>query len=151
TITAGGSTTFCQGGSVLLTAASAGTSYLWSNGATTQAITASSSGNYSVAVTNSNNCSATSAATIVTVNPLPTATITAGGSTTFCQGGSVLLTASAGTSYLWSNGATTQAITVSSSGNYSVAVTNSNNCSATSATTLITVNLLPVVNAGTYS
>ena len=44
----------------------------------------------------------------VTVNALPaTPTITAGGPTTFCAGGSVTLTSSAGTSYLWSNGATT--------------------------------------------
>ena len=142
TITPSGATTFCQGGSVTLTASS-GPSYLWSTGATTQAITVSTSGNYSVTVTNSNNCSATSSATIVTVNPLPTSTITPSGATTFCQGGSVTLTASSGISYLWSTGATTQAITVSASGNYSITVTNSNNCSATSGATTVTVNPLP--------
>src|SRR5207302_9675643 len=93
------------GGSVTLTASTA-SSYLWSNGATTQAITVNASGNYSATVTNANGCSATSAATAVTVNANPTATITAGGPTTFCAGGSVTLTASSASSYLWSNGAT---------------------------------------------
>jgi hypothetical protein len=142
TITAGGPTTFCAGGSVTLTA-SAGASYLWSNGATTQSIAASSSGNYSVTVTNANGCSATSAPTSVTVNPLPTATITAGGPTTFCAGGSVTLTASAGSSYLWSTGATTQSIVANATGNYTVTVTNPNGCSATSSPKPVTVNALP--------
>jgi hypothetical protein len=141
-ITAGGPTTFCGGGSVTLTA-SAGSSYLWSNGATTRAIAASTSGNYSVTVTDTNGCSATSAATTVTVNPGPAATITAGGPTTFCAGGSVTLTASSGSSYLWSNGAATQAITVSVSGNYSVTVTNAAGCSAASAPTAVAVRPRP--------
>ncbi|HEX6099032.1 MAG TPA: hypothetical protein VF432_22155 [Thermoanaerobaculia bacterium] len=142
TITAGGPTTFCQGGSVTLTASN-GTSWLWSNGATTQSITVNAAGSYGVTVTNGNGCSATSAATNVTVNALPTATITAGGPTTFCQGGSVTLTASNGTSWLWSNGATTQSISVNAAGSYSVTVTNGNGCSATSAATNVTVNALP--------
>jgi gliding motility-associated-like protein len=144
TITAGGPTTFCQGGSVTLTA-SAGSSYLWSNGATTQAITVSTAGNYNVRVTNANGCFATSANTTVTVNALPTATIAAGGATTFCQGGSVVLTANVGTSYLWSNNATTQSITATTSGNYTVTVTNANGCSTTSAVRTVTVNPLPVL------
>jgi hypothetical protein len=93
-------------------------------------------------------CSATvSGSAAVTVNALPTATITAGSATTFCSGGSVVLTASAGSSYLWSNSATTQSITVSTSGSYSVTVKNANNCSATSAATTVTVNSFPVVPA----
>lgn len=151
-ITAGGPLTFCQGGSVILTA-NTGTSYIWRNGATqvatTQAYTATTSGSYTVEIT-TGTCITTSAATTVTVNPTPVATITAGGPVTFCQGLNVVLTASAGTSWLWSNGATTQAITVSTSGNYSVVVTNASNCSATSAATAVTVNPNPpaVITAG---
>ena len=223
TITAGGATTFCQGGSVTLTA-STGASYLWSNGAQTQSITVTAGGSYYVTVTNASGCSATSAATTVTVDALPTvaaitgatnicsglttqlasataggtwsssdplvatvsstgvvtgvsagtatitysvtnsngcsnavsatinvnagstATITAGGATTFCQGGSVTLTASTGASYLWSNGAQTQSITVTAGGSYYVTVTNASGCSATSAATSVTVNPLPTAN-----
>ena len=71
-------------------------------------------------------------------------TVTASGSTSFCQGGSVSLTATSGANYLWSNGATTQSITVNQSGSYSVTVGNGTNCSATSATTVVTVSQIPV-------
>ena len=83
-----------------------------------------------------------SCATVV-VNPLPTAIITPNGPTTFCQGGSVVLTASGGTGYLWSNAATTAAITVSASGTYTVTVTNANGCSDV-ASVPVTVNPLPI-------
>ncbi|MBI5857192.1 MAG: S8 family serine peptidase [Sphingobacteriales bacterium] len=140
-ISAGGPTTFCQGSSVTLTA-NAGTSYSWSNGATSQSITVSTAGTYSVTVT-TGSCVSTSPATTVVVNPAPTASISAGGPTTFCQGLSVVLTASAGSSWSWSNGATTQSITVTTSGNYTVTVTNSFGCSTTSAATTVTVNPNP--------
>ncbi len=143
-ITANGSTTFCQGGSVNLTA-STGTSYQWSNGATSQAITVSSTGTYTVTVTTNGVGTSTSSPVSVTVNPLPTATISASGSTTFCQGGSVTLTASSGSSYLWSPGnQTSQSITVTTGGTYNVRVTNSNSCAKVSANTSVTVNSLPV-------
>jgi gliding motility-associated-like protein len=149
TITAGGPTTFCSGGSVTLTS-SPGVSYLWSTGATTSSINVTSSGNYTVRVTNANGCqSAASAATTVTVNALPaTPTITAGGPTSFCEGGSVNLTSSAGSAYLWSTGATTASINVTTSGNYTVRVANSSGCqSAQSVATIITVNPLPATPA----
>ena len=68
-------------------------------------------------------------------------TITPGGPTTFCAGGSVVLTASAGfSSYLWSTGATTQAITVLTAGTYTVQGTNASGCqSPASAGTTVTV------------
>ncbi len=85
--------------------------------------------------------SATRTAVLVTVNALPTATITASTATTFCSGGSVLLTASAGSSFLWSTGATTQAITATTANSYTVKVTNANGCQSTSsAATVVTVN-----------
>ncbi len=151
TITAGGPTTFCQGGNVVLTANS-GTTYLWSNGATSQSITVNASGTFSVAVT-TGGCTVNSPSTSVTVNTTPTATVSAGGPTTFCQGSNVVLTASAGSSWLWSNGATTQSITVSTSGSFSVVVTNASGCSNTSASTVVAVSPSPLVNitASPYS
>ena len=145
TVTPSGATTFCDGGSVTLTA-SAGDSYLWSNGLQTSSITVNTAGDYSVQVTNAAGCVETSALTSVVVDALPSATITANGPTTFCQGGSVTLTASSGASYAWSNGATTASITVNATGNYSVAVTNASGCSATSASVVVTVNTLPIAN-----
>ena len=145
TVSAGGPTTFCQGGSVVLTASS-GTSYSWSNGATTQAITVTTSGNYSVTVTTST-CVSTTTPVTVTVNPKPTASATAGGPTVFCQPNTVVLTASAGGTWLWSNGATTQSITVATSGNYSVTITNASGCISDPSTPIaVTVNPRPTVN-----
>jgi Ig-like domain CHU_C associated/Lysyl oxidase len=51
------------------------------------------------------------------------AQITANGPTSFCDGGSVQLTATPGLSYQWSNGATTQSITVAQSASLSCTVT----------------------------
>ena len=98
-IAAGGPTTFCAGGSVTLTSSSATGNQWYVNGnliggATNQSYPATVSGSYTVRVTDGNGCmSGPSAATTVTVNPLPeTPTITPGGPTTFCEGGSVTLT-----------------------------------------------------------
>jgi len=66
------------------------------------------------------------------------AQISADGPTSFCEGGSVQLTASAGTSHLWSTGATTQSITVTTPGDYSCTVTG--NC-GTDATPVATVEV----------
>lgn len=77
--------------------------------------------------------------------------ISASGSTTFCQGGSVSLTASPANSYLWSNGATTQSITVSQAGSYSVSINSGSNCSSVSAPVTVNVNPLPVAITATPS
>ena len=157
-ITPQGNTTFCQGGSVVLNA-STGTGYTYEwykdgsiiTGATASSYSATQSGNYTLKVINGS-CNATSSATAVTVNPNPTATITAGGATTFCQGGSVTLTASSATNntYQWYNNgnsisnATSSVYSATQSGNYTVKVTNGA-CNATSSATAVTVNSNPTV------
>jgi gliding motility-associated-like protein len=149
-ISANGSTTFCAGGSVKLTS-DTGAVYLWSNGATTSSITVSLSGTYTVRVTNAGGCqSSSAAATAVTVNTKPpTPLVTASGPVTFCDGGSVTLTSTAATGYLWSTGETTADITPKSSGSNSVRVTDSNGCqSPPSPLTIVTVNRMPVAVAG---
>lgn len=55
--------------------------------------------------------------------PTPTPIITANGPTTFCKGDSVVLSSSTAKTYLWSNGQSTQNITVSASGSYTVKTT----------------------------
>lgn len=66
-------------------------------------------------------------------------TITAGGATTFCTGGSVTLTSSVGTSYLWSTGATTQSIIANTSGNYTVKISNSSGCQSSSSSQITVI------------
>jgi gliding motility-associated-like protein len=136
TINASGPIAFCDGGSVTLTSSVAGNN-TWSTSAVANSITVSTSGNYTAFYFDANGCqSATSAPTTVTVHPLPAApTITAGGPLSFCNGGSVTLSAPAGYTYAWSTGETTQAITVSTAGAFSVTVTDGNGCTAVSANT----------------
>ncbi len=126
-ITASGATTFCQGGSVSLTASSA-TNYLWSNGATTQSITVSQAGNYSVTVNTGTSCSSTSAATTVTVTQIPVSV--SASATAVCPGEAVQLTASA-----TSGGTSNQA--VSWTNNTVVNIPDNN---ATGASSYITVS-----------
>ena len=160
TITPSGPTTFCTGGSVTLTA-SAGASYQWRNfatpivGANAQQYVATTGGSYTVTVTNAGGCSATSSPTSVTVNSTVNVTISAGGPTTFCAGGNVLLTANpsggSGTfaSYQWSlngspiGGANASTYSATAAGNYTVTVTDSAGCTGTSAPQSVTVNAPP--------
>lgn len=121
TITPNGPTSFCVGGSVTLTSSPA-TNYSWSNGATTQAITVLSSGLFTVIVSDGPGCSATSAPVTVTVYPNPQPIINPTGPTTFCNGGSVVLTCSSADSYLWSTGETNQSIIASYTDNICVQV-----------------------------
>ncbi|HWS71098.1 MAG TPA: hypothetical protein VN605_03245, partial [Thermoanaerobaculia bacterium] len=108
TITPGGPTTFCAGGSVTLTSSSASGNQ-WSlngnpiGGETNQQYIATASGNYTVVVMGGGCPSAPSAVTTVTVNPIPaTPTITPGGPTAFCTGGNVTLTSSSASGNQWS-------------------------------------------------
>ena len=136
TISASGSLTLCQGDSVTLTSSAAGT-YSWSNGATTQSITVGASGTYTV-TTNAvpicvqgtlpcTSCGYGTASATVIVNPHPTVNL--GNDTTLTQGNTVTLNAgNAGSTYLWSTGATTQTINVTAIGTYWVKLTNAGGC-----------------------
>jgi hypothetical protein len=66
------------------------------------------------------------------------ATISPSGSINICDGASVLLTASDGISWLWSNGATTRSVLASSAGSYTVTVTTATGCNASSMPVTIT-------------
>ena len=142
-IAASGATSFCQGDSVVLTATgAAGTTILWSTGDTTQSITVGSSGSYSAIAQAAGGCVSAASDTItVQVNPIPAAPAILNGNTTFCQGGSVVLTSSDSVGNLWSTGDTTQSITVDSSGTYSVRAV-VNGCSSASSDS-VQVNVLP--------
>jgi hypothetical protein len=158
-VTPTGNTTFCQGDSVVLNAnTGTGFSYVWKrnnniiNGATNVSYAATLAGNYTVVVSNSIGCSATSNGVSVIVNSIPSATITHTGNLTFCQGGSVQLTSISATSYLWNDGETTQNITVTNSGSFTIAVTDANGCNGASTATNVVVNPLPTPNiTGTTS
>jgi hypothetical protein len=152
-----GPTTFCSGQNLCTLNANSGTglTYQWKKGTTSLAgatnisyVPTATNTQYKVVVTDANACSKTSPVVAITVNALPTATITAQGPTTFCAGDSVVLTANsgAGLSYQWikgtSNlsGATLINYTAKTAGTYKVNVTNVNGCAKTSAGKIVTVN-----------
>ena len=151
-ITAASATTFCSGGSVVLNAnTGTGLTYKWMNGTivagTASNIKATNSGSYTVVVTNASGCSATSTATTVTVNPIPT--ISAGINAAICSGKSVTLTATGGANYKWSNAVSlaTNIVFPLVTTTYIVTGTSVSACSSTSAV-VVTVNALPTINAG---
>jgi hypothetical protein len=118
-ITTNGPAIICPGQSVELSAP-AGFNYLWSNGETSQSISVSNTGMYNVMVSEANsNCFEITQSVQVTSNPDQTPVISAVGETKFCEGNSVNITGPDGFStYIWSNGATTQNITATESGSY---------------------------------
>ena len=141
TITSSNGTSICQGSATTLTAPTAA-SYAWNNGATTQSISVTAGGNYAVTITSAAGCvSNPSAPMSLTVNQPPVATVALNGPSTFCQGGSVVLTAAGGTTYNWNNSISAAANTITTSGTYTATVTNAAGCTATTAP--ITVNVLP--------
>ncbi len=152
-----GDTIFCQGRSVrLFTWSHTGVRYQWFKngiairGAIDTVYTAAASGTYSVRVYNTCNLdSATSRGMKVTVLTYPdTPVVTASGPLSFCNGGSVTLTASPAANYQWYNdtariaGATGQRYTATSSGHYRVYTSNSCGGNASVAVT-VTVSATP--------
>ncbi|MFT5746747.1 MAG: hypothetical protein ACI9XO_003163, partial [Paraglaciecola sp.] len=122
TIEANGPTLVCAGETVEIIAPE-GTEYLWSTGETTQSITVSQTGNYNVILTHADDCVSFSN-NIVVSNIQDTAPeISVEGQMLFCEGGSVMLTASESIDYTWSNSETTQTIEVTESGQYMVTTT----------------------------
>lgn len=142
-LTTSGSTTFCQGDNVIISAPSGFARYLWSNGAITQSIVATTAGNYSCTVWTTRGCSAVSNVVNVIVNNA-IATISPSATIDICQGDVATLTANNGSAYAWApGGEITQSMTTSISGTYSVTVTNSvNGCTATASAT-VTVHSNP--------
>jgi hypothetical protein len=134
TPTISGAASFCTTSTVTLTSSTA-TGNHWSTGETTQSITITAPGTYTVTVTNALG-SATSAAKVVAPNPVATPTIT--GPSAVSAGSTITLTSSSATGNLWSTGETTQSITVSTEGSYSVTVTGAGGCSAASAPLVVT-------------
>lgn len=146
-VLASGATSFCEGNNVELSVDQIYASYLWNTGETTYNLSVNTSGVYNVTVVNADGCQSVSQDIMVTVNPNPIVSVEAKGAVTFCEGGSVDLSPTQEfTSYLWSNGLTSQVISVNSTGDYQLTVTDVNNCSATSNTIHVQVNANPVVN-----
>ncbi len=153
--TIGGATTACTGATALVTDADAGGS--WSSTDASIATIGSASGIVYGLTTGTTNIIYTfptgcSIGTAISVEPTPVATVTAGGPTDFCLGGSVLLSATSGVyTYQWFDndtaitGAVGTTFNAGNTGTYEVAVTNSFGCTDTSATINVSNGIFPTI------
>lgn len=154
-ITANGSTSFCQGGNVNLSASTVN-GIIWSTGETTQEITVNTSGFYYAFEEGSGGCiSDTSNLIPVDVMPLPLVTISSSAQVLCPESSFVTLTVPSGNTYQWSlNGTplaeTTHTLNAVTSGDYSVTVTGINGCTA-SADYLLTEGISPTVSISANS
>jgi len=156
---AGPDVTVCSGGSVQLGAANtSGHIYQWTPSLNLSAANISnpvySSHNITAnpvvtqyIVTESDNGCSNSDTVIVTLNPVAATTISASGAITFCAGNSVTLTAdSVFVNYLWNNSNTSNSITVSQSGTFSMGALDANGCEYASNSIVVAVNPNPVLS-----
>lgn len=150
----------CAGDSIILSA-SGGTSYQWSGpnlAATSQNplviknTTSANAGKYTVIAYNQYDCSST-ASTIVTIHPLPAASVTGG--TTICSGDKTQISASGGVTYSWSPGKTLSDSTIANpiasppdTTTYRVIIYNQYGCQVTDSVT-VNVERKAIANAGT--
>ena len=138
----------CSGQSINLAASGANT-YTWSTNSNLSSISVAPTSNitYTLSGTSTAGCvSAAAASLAVTVNPLPTVSIS--GTTALCTGQSINLTASGANTYTWSTGSNSTGISVSPTSNitYTLSGTNSFGCTGNTASLAVTVNPLPTVS-----
>lgn len=129
------------GATLTVSPAPGGTTYQWFKDGVSfpggNPLNITQNGTYVVAVTYPGNCKATASYTVTGLNPV---TVVISGIGNICNGNQVTLSASVSagctvTNYAWSNGSSGPAlnsISVGTAGSYSVTVTCSNGCTATS-------------------
>jgi gliding motility-associated-like protein len=111
-----------------------GYSYQWSNGATTEDIGSLIAGTYTVTVTDASGCSYTNNIDFIVMQPQSPLQITGVVTNVSCFGGvngGIDITVTGGTqpyNYIWSNGATSEDLTDILAGEYTVTVTDNQNC-----------------------
>ena len=115
--------------------------YSWLSGENTASISKTTAGTYTVQVTDGKGCKNASSANLI-INALPALTLS---NKDVCTGSSASFDAGAGfSSYAWSSGETTQSISKSLAGIYTVNVKYANNCRASASATLV-INAPPAV------
>lgn len=141
----GNDTILCIGNNVTLNTGGSGQySYQWSTGATGSSIIAGTSGTYWVNVTNQ--CG--TANDSINISYYPANSLSLGPDMTICSGNTTTITTSATgfTNFVWSTGASTTSIVVSSAGTYWVS--SNNICGSASDTINVAVVALPVTTLG---
>ena len=124
----GNDTTICQGDTVELNSIQPNVTYRWSNGAQDASIYVSNEGNYSLTVTDDVGC-INSDSINVKINVPPA--ISLGNDVTVCDTDTFYLSANvSATNYKWSTGELTSGITVNTTDQYQVSVTDNFGCTS---------------------
>jgi len=144
-VSAGADVSICIGNNITLHA-SGGTTYLWSNGSSADSITVNPTVNTTYNVMGTMNGCSHSDTVLVTVNTIPV--VNGGTDTIICAGQSATLSAIGGTTYLWSTGATANPIIETPTATATYYVTGTTNGCSQSDTVQVTVDSLPIINAG---
>lgn len=133
TLSGAGTNVNCEGGNdgsatVTTSGGSSPFNYLWDDplAQTTSTAVNLEAGTYSVTVIDNNGCTSIETVIISFDNPNPT--IFLGNDTTICQMDVLTLDAGNGFSYLWSDGSSGQTLSVTTTGDYSVEITDGNGC-----------------------
>ncbi len=146
-ITIAGANTLCAGSPLNLTA-NGGNTYSWNTGQTTNTITTTPTANVTYTVFGTNTVTGCSNSTVksITVNALPTVTLTGPGA--MCLNQTITLNAYGAVTYSWSNGSTFSNIVVSPTANISYSVTgfSSLGCAGIPVVKNIIVNSIPTVS-----
>ncbi|MCI5083257.1 MAG: hypothetical protein MRY78_16290, partial [Saprospiraceae bacterium] len=130
-----GDTSFCEGQSTMLSAGDIYSTYEWSNGETTPSITIDTPGEYSLTVTNDDDCMVADTV-IVEVLSLPSVQIN--GDTSICTGDFTTLIPTSGfAAYQWSTSFSGQILIADEPGIYTVTVTDQNTCQNTDSIEVI--------------
>ena len=114
--------------------------YAWSNGSNSEDLTNITAGNYSLTITDANGCQVNGA--YVITEPAQPISVSSTNTDILCFGGNSgsidisIQGGTAGYSYNWSNGASTEDITGLTAGTYSVVVTDANGCTLNQSYTL---------------
>ncbi len=128
--------------------------YAWSNGATSEDLSALAAGAYTVTVTDNNGCTVTATYTIT--QPTALSAVISSYQDVSCSGGTngaINIAVNGGVTpyaYLWSNGTTTEDVNNLAAGTYTVTITDFNGCTATLTQTIVEPTVLTAsISAGT--
>ncbi len=141
--------TFCIGNNLLWDSQlpKSDFTFQWQDNSTDSVFTINQAGNYYVKITDSFGCSITSDTAHITIDNFSN-TASLGPDLSLCAGNSISLISgiSPSLTYTWSTGSNNDSLLINNTGQYSVIVTNTNNCVAKDTINVIITGQAPVAN-----
>ncbi|MBA3706111.1 MAG: PKD domain-containing protein, partial [Bacteroidetes bacterium] len=144
-----GSTVLCSGSTKTWNTlfSKQGYTFQWQNNSIDSLFTITNAGKYWVKITDSLGCYKYSDTITITVDNF-SVIAALGNDTTFCSGNSIYLKSGVGqaTSYLWNDNSTNDSLTITTTGQYRLTVSNVNGCSKTDTINITIAGNAPTAN-----